>query len=74
MVRPIRDEVDVVPCAPDTHEWYFASYCGCSVCDKCNAHAHLRRGTNEVDQWLARCYCGYNLAPGERLEDDVDDY
>ena len=55
------------------HEWEFSSYCEAHICYNCGLHAHVRKdGT--VSQELARCYCGWNLAPGERLEDDVDDY
>lgn len=55
------------------HDWEFSKNCGAHVCTICGAHAHVRYdGT--VSQELARCYCGYGLQPGERLEDDVDDY
>ena len=55
------------------HEWEFSSHCGAHICYKCGLHAHVRKD-GIVSQELARCYCGWNLAPGERLEDDVDDY
>jgi hypothetical protein len=59
-------------CRDGVHDWYFSRYCGADVCDRCGAHAHLRKdGT--VMQELARCYCGYGLGRGERLEDDVDE-
>jgi len=64
------------------HQWGFSEYCGAHICGNCGLHAHLtahdcRAGRCDdqgvkVSQELARCYCGWNLAPGERLEDDVD--
>lgn len=42
------------------HEYEFSRYCGCEVCYKCGDH-----------KGLGRCYCGWNLASGERLEDDI---
>lgn len=44
------------------HEYEFSKYCGADVCQKCGDHKDL-----------ARCYCGWNLQPGERLEDDIGD-
>lgn len=41
------------------YEWFEG--CGAYVCTNCNDH-----------KGLAKCYCGWGLAPGERLEDDVD--
>lgn len=39
----------------------FSRVCGVWVCSECEYH------------WgLARCFCGWNLAPGERLEDDIE--
>jgi hypothetical protein len=43
------------------HDYELSPGCGVNVCIKCGDH-----------KGLARCYCGWNLAPGERLEDDVD--
>ncbi len=45
------------------HDYIFDRVCGVPVCGKCGDH-----------KGLAFCFCGWNLAPGERLEDDVDDY
>lgn len=59
---------------PCNHDWEFSSYCGCSVCVDCGAHAHVSKVTGLPIQTLVRCYCGYGLEPGERLEDDVEDY
>jgi len=42
------------------HEYEAQRYCGVEVCYKCGYH-----------KGLARCYCGWNLAAGERLEDDL---
>lgn len=53
------------------HDWFYSEYCGSSVCSFCGQHAHLRRD-GSVSQELARCFCGWNLEPGERLDDDVD--
>lgn len=41
-------------------EYEFSSYCGAWVCPECSDH-----------KGLGRCYCGWNLRSGERLEDDV---
>ena len=43
-------------------EYQWQNYCGAKVCGDCGDH-----------KGLARCYCGWGLAPGERLEDDVED-
>ena len=48
------------PC--DTHNYVWSDYCGAKVCTRCNDH-----------KGLAKCYCGYGLAEGERLEDDIGD-
>lgn len=62
------------------HDYEYSTYCGGSVCYVCDHHAHVRvvfggdhgkDGT--VSQELARCYCGWKLAPGERLDDDVEE-
>lgn len=42
------------------HDYQLAPGCGAWVCTACNKH-----------KGLARCYCGWNLQPGEVLEDDV---
>ena len=42
------------------HYYEWSAYCGAQVCVGCKDH-----------KGLARCYCGWNLLPGERLEDDV---
>ncbi len=42
-------------------EYKFSQYCGVDVCERCGYHKNL-----------ARCFCGWNLRPGERLEDDID--
>lgn len=42
------------------HQYEWSAYCGARVCALCGDH----RG-------LARCFCGWNLKPGERLEDDI---
>lgn len=44
------------------HYW-FERYCGAWVCDNDNCGHH---------KGLSRCYCGWGLESGERLEDDVD--
>lgn len=56
--RPL-DAEDIMACL---HSYTFSAYCGVEVCDKCGDH-----------KGLARCYCGWNLAAGERLEDDTGD-
>lgn len=43
------------------HQYHLSRTCGVQVCDLCGDH-----------QGLAKCFCGWNLEPGERLEDDVD--
>lgn len=56
-------EEDPVDCGEGKHEWGERSrVCGVRICYVCGAH-----------EGLARCFCGWNLAPGERLEDDVDE-
>jgi hypothetical protein len=45
-----------------SHVYEFSTYCGADVCVKCGDH-----------KGLGRCFCGWNLAVGERLEDDVDE-
>ena len=55
------------------HHFYFSDHCGADICRKCGLHAHVDRKTGRVVQELARCYCGWNLTPGERLEDDVEE-
>ncbi len=58
------DPIEQERCRACRRGYYrFRRYCGAYVCDECSDH----RG-------LAKCYCGWNLQPGERLEDDVDDY
>jgi len=42
------------------HDYKWNKKCGAEVCSKCNEH----RG-------LAKCFCGWNLQDGERLEDDI---
>ena len=42
-------------------EYAFSQYCGVDVCTNCGYHKNL-----------GRCFCGWNLRPGERLEDDID--
>ena len=37
-----------------------SSYCGAFVCVKCGDH-----------KGLARCFCGWGMRSGERLEDDI---
>lgn len=54
------------------HDFFFSPHCGASICSGCDLHAHLR-ADGTITQELARCYCGWNLAPGERLPDDVDE-
>lgn len=44
------------------HEYQWFRFCGAWVCVQCGHH-----------KGLARCYCGWGLAPGERLEDDIGD-
>lgn len=41
----------------------FSNTCGVYLCDTCDHHLGL-----------ARCFCGWNLQPGERLEDDDPSY
>lgn len=43
------------------HEYQLHRTCGVQVCVLCGDH-----------KGLARCFCGWGLAPGERLEDDVE--
>lgn len=50
------------------HNYQWSDYCGTYVCSECGAHNHSEDGRG---QSLARCFCGYNLANGERLEDDI---
>ena len=45
---------------PCEHDYHWSRYCGAQVCNKCGDH-----------EGLARCYCGFGLQPGERLEDDI---
>ena len=52
------------------HQWVFSKSCGASICSIGDQHAHLNK-VGVVIQFLARCYCGWNLASGERLEDDI---
>ena len=40
------------------YQW--SNYCGAYVCIVCGYH-----------KGLARCYCGWNLSQGQRLEDDI---
>ena len=47
-------------CKEGYYEW--SRYCGAHVCNNCSDH-----------KGLVRCYCGWNLEPGERLEDDIGD-
>lgn len=42
------------------HNYRWSRYCGAEVCTECQDH-----------KGLGRCFCGWNLAPGERLEDDI---
>jgi len=42
------------------HHYEFRNYCGAYVCHECGDH-----------KGLARCYCGWGLMHGERLEDDI---
>jgi len=44
----------------DEHNYRWSKYCGADVCSKCGDH-----------KGLARCFCGWNLSRGERLEDDI---
>jgi len=43
---------------------FYSSYCGCYVCVNCQQHFHK-------SQILAKCFCGWNMAQGEVLEDDI---
>ena len=45
---------------PHEHNFEWSKYCGAKVCTECDDH-----------EGLARCFCGWNLAQGERLEDDI---
>jgi hypothetical protein len=56
-IEVIEDHVE--ECQVHTYEWQ--DYCGVKVCRVCGNH-----------KGLAKCYCGWNLEPGERLEDDVE--
>jgi len=42
------------------HDYEWSNHCGAKVCSKCGDH-----------KGLAKCFCGYGLAPGEVLDDDV---
>jgi len=44
--------------------FFFSTHCGAYVCDRCDKHK-----THEKGQTLARCFCGYGLRAGERLEE-----
>jgi len=62
-----RNELKVVEAEPRAevpgackHEYEYSNYCGADVCVNCGEHKNL-----------ARCFCGWNLAPGERLDDDI---
>ena len=52
---------DLVEADGCLHDYQMQPGCGVEVCTKCDEH-----------KGLARCFCGWNLQPGERLEDDVD--
>ena len=43
-------------------EMYPSRTCGVDVCTVCGHHSG----------GLARCFCGWNLHPGEILEDDIE--
>lgn len=51
---------EIVECEEGNHHYEFSNYCGAYVCHICRDH-----------KGLARCYCGWGLMPGERLEDDI---
>ena len=46
-------------CGEGVYRW--SNYCGAYVCTVCNDH-----------YGLARCSCGWNLRPSERLEDEEE--
>jgi len=47
---------------PCSHDFVMNRMCGVEVCYDCGEH-----------KGLARCFCGWNLSAGERLQDDVGD-
>jgi hypothetical protein len=49
------------------HTLHWRPYCGAYVCSRCDAHFTAKEGGQE----LVRCFCGYGLANGEKLEDDI---
>jgi len=51
------------------HNLSWSDYCGAYVCSKCDAHFQDKDGTIR----FAKCFCGWNLANGEKLEDDIGD-
>jgi predicted amidophosphoribosyltransferase len=52
---------EVCPECNNTQNFTMSRICGVYICDECGHHLTL-----------ARCFCGWNLQPGEQLEDDVD--
>ena len=44
-------------CRDGNHNYSFNHYCGVDVCTGCDQH-----------KGLARCYCGYGISNGDRLE------
>lgn len=42
------------------HEYEWNNYCGAQVCTECDDH-----------KGLGRCFCGWGMRSGERLEDDI---
>ena len=49
------------------HNLQWSDYCGAYVCSKCGDHFRDKNGTIR----FAKCFCGWNLAEGEKLEDDI---
>lgn len=56
-----KTKVAICPDCNKESDFYLSRTCGVYTCEECGHHLTL-----------ARCFCGWNLAPGERLEDDVD--
>lgn len=57
----IVTKTEYCPDCESEREFTRSNTCGVFICDECGHHLGL-----------ARCFCGWNLQPGERLEDDVD--
>jgi hypothetical protein len=57
-----REKTAECPGCQRERTFTWSTYCGAWLCDHCDWHLGLDK-----------CFCGWHLAPGERLEDDVDE-